>query len=117
MTGPRFQSNVPAALHRWRSATPAVTAERKKTPVSAAKQPRAFSMTSADGRGDRQRQSLNSRSGPSIRALDQGISTVSTTWITPFDCITSAIVTIDLPPLASVSITRLPISVAVSGSP
>ena len=33
---------------------------------------------------------------------DYGISTVSTTWITPLDCMTSAMVTVDVPPLASV---------------
>jgi hypothetical protein len=32
-----------------------------------------------------------------------GIRTVSTTWMTPFDCITSAIVTVDMPPLPSTS--------------
>ena len=40
-----------------------------------------------------------------------GISTVSTTWMTPLLCFTSGIVTIDLPPLASM-ISSLPPAIA-----
>jgi hypothetical protein len=41
--------------------------------------------------------------GPVRRARDQdaGNSTVSTTWITPFDWLTFEIVTVEVPPLAS----------------
>ena len=51
------------------------------------------------------------------RRIDQGISTVSTTWITPFDCITLAIVTVDLPPFASVRTSFLPTIWAVRVPP
>jgi hypothetical protein len=46
-----------------------------------------------------------------------GISTVSTTWMTPLDWLTSAIVTFDVPPFASVRITAMPRIEAVSVSP
>src|SRR5215472_10315380 len=47
-----------------------------------------------------------------------GISTVSTTCITPFDCSTSAIVTIDIAPLASVTDSRPgPACLTTSSSP
>src|SRR5215218_6867951 len=50
-------------------------------------------------------------------AQDAGISTVSTTWITPLDWLTFEIVTIDRPPLAS-TIQTLPSSfLTVSSSP
>src|SRR6476620_4130215 len=53
------------------------------------------------------------RAGPQ----DAGISTVSTTWITPFDWLTFEIVTIERPPLAS-TIQTLPSSfLTVSSSP
>ena len=38
----------------------------------------------------------------------QGINTVSTTWITPLDWLTSAMVIIDVPPFASVIRQPLP---------
>src|SRR4051812_15782542 len=50
-------------------------------------------------------------------AQDAGISTVSTTWITPFDWLTFEIVTIDLPPLASTIQTLPPSCFTVSCSP
>lgn len=53
----------------------------------------------------------------SAHFLVYGISTVSTTWITPLDCITSLIVTMDIPPLASVSMSLPIFIVAVRGSP
>jgi hypothetical protein len=34
-----------------------------------------------------------------------GINTVSTTWMTPFDWLTFGIVTVELPPLLSISVT------------
>ena len=45
-----------------------------------------------------------SRAAPArclARGYDAGISTVSTTWMTPFDWLTLEIVTIEVPPLAS----------------
>src|SRR5436309_10976764 len=48
---------------------------------------------------------------------DAGISTVSTTWITPLDWLTFAIVTVEEPPLASTIITLSPECFTVSSSP
>src|SRR5262245_57239578 len=48
---------------------------------------------------------------------DAGSSTVSTTWMTPFDWLTFEIVTIDWPPLASMIQTLLPSCLTVSSSP
>lgn len=47
----------------------------------------------------------------------QGWSTPLMTWITPFDCITLAVVTVAVLPLASVTNTFLPRVCTVSGSP
>ena len=47
----------------------------------------------------------------------QGIMTVSTTWIMPLDCITSPIVTREVPPLASVRTRFLPTILTVSFPP
>src|SRR5476651_1461443 len=48
---------------------------------------------------------------------DAGIRTVSITWITPFDWLTFAIVTVEEPPLASTIITLSPDLFTVSSSP
>src|SRR5882757_1748398 len=48
---------------------------------------------------------------------DAGISTVSTTWITPFDWLTFEIVTIEVPPLASTIQTLPSWCLTVSCSP
>lgn len=56
-------------------------------------------------------------SDPSRGQGDQGISTLSTTWITPLDCMTLAIVIIAWPPLASMTFQPRPERVKVSGSP
>src|SRR5262245_13799744 len=48
---------------------------------------------------------------------DAGSSTVSTTWMTPFDWLTFEIVTIDWPPLASMIQTLPPSCLTVSCSP
>src|SRR6266568_4928424 len=55
--------------------------------------------------------------GTEARRYDAGISTVSTTWITPFDWLTFEIVTIEVPPLASMIQTLLPSCFTVSSSP
>src|SRR6476659_5340756 len=54
-----------------------------------------------------------------VRGLfqDDGISTVSTTWITPFDWLTFEIVTIEVPPLASTIQTLPSWCFTVSSSP
>src|ERR1700733_12889229 len=46
-----------------------------------------------------------------------GIRTVSTTWITPFDCLTFGIVTVEEPPLESMIITVSPDRFTVNSSP
>src|SRR3974390_3134670 len=47
----------------------------------------------------------------------EGIRTVSTTWITPFDWLTFAMVTVEESPLESMIITVLPDRLTVSCSP
>ena len=42
-----------------------------------------------------------------------GSSTLSRTWITPFDWVTSAMVTLAVPPLSSITVTPAPAAVAV----
>jgi hypothetical protein len=49
--------------------------------------------------------------------INPGSSTLFTTWITPFDWYTLAMVTMAVPPLASVTITLPPLMVAVSVPP
>src|ERR1700761_2752776 len=51
------------------------------------------------------------------RGCYDGISTVSTTWITPFDWLTFGIVTVEEPPLASMIITVSPERLTGSSSP
>ena len=41
--------------------------------------------------------------GDAAGEKNQGISTALTTWMTPFDCITLGIVTVAVPPFASVT--------------
>ncbi len=69
--------------------------------------------------GARQRLRVRRARNTSIGMLAQeaGISTVSTTWITPFDWLTLAMVTVDVPPLASVSVTLPSLFEMVSVSP
>src|SRR6202035_769132 len=66
--------------------------------------------------GSRSRVLLGTRSGQA-RRQDAGISTVSTTWITPFDWLTLEIVTIEVPPLASTIQTLPSWCFTVSSSP
>ena len=51
------------------------------------------------------------------RKCFEGIRTLLMTWITPFDCSTSAMVTLAVRPFESVISKVLPFSVMVSGSP
>src|ERR1700755_2608782 len=51
------------------------------------------------------------------RGIYLGIKTVSTTWMTPLDWITSAMVTLALTPFSSVTMTSLPSMVAVKVPP
>ena len=71
----------------------------------------------APGRSEPGRAPRGQRRAAGRWGLYFGSSTLSTTWITPFDWITSAMVTLAVPPDSSLIISMLPLLVAVSLPP